>query len=181
MSRKEKPVRRILISGTPGTGKSTLCAALARHFEAAKVFSVSDAVKADRALQDSYDDKMEAFVMRESSVRRAVRAQLNATDQIVLVECHSPGIFRRRMFDMVVVLTADTAPLFDRLTERGYAAEKREENITAEIMQVCLEEAVDVFGHKRVLALPSNTAKDIQSAIDHVRRRVEPRSLEEGE
>lgn len=160
-----------------------LCAAFARHFEAVKVFNVSETVEADRALQHSYDDQMEAFVMRESSVRRVVRAQLDSTDQIVLVECHSPGIFRRNMFDMVVVLATDTAPLFDRLTERGYSAEKREENITAEIMQVCLEEAIDVFGHQRVLALPSNTVEDIHSAINHMRLRIEPRrsSLGEGE
>jgi len=45
-----------------------------------------------------------------------------------------------RWFDLVLVVRADNATLFDRLSARGYSTRKREENLECEIMQVGSEE-----------------------------------------
>jgi adenylate kinase len=65
----------------------------------------------------------------------------------------------------VLVLRAETSVLFDRLTSRGYSDEKRSENIECEIMQICLEEAMESYDTTIVNELPSNTLEDLENSI----------------
>jgi adenylate kinase len=166
--------RRILITGTPGTGKTRFCEAIKASLSNAVMLNVSELVKGDKSLQDSYDDILDAYVMRESRVRRAVRWWMEEhSEDVCVVECHAPGIFKKKMFHLVVVLTTDTAPHYDRLRERGYNDEKMDENITAEIMRVCWEEAVEVFGQDGVLTLSSNTEADVSVNVRVMLERVQ--------
>lgn len=172
--RSRQETKRILITGTPGTGKTSLCKALERSLPTVLTLNVSDIVKGDKSLQHSYDDVLGAYIMRESRVRRTVRSLMKESPEgVCLVECHAPSIFKGSMFDLVVVLTTETAPLYDRLTERNYDDRKREENITAEIMRVCWEEAMDVFGDDRVLVLPSNTDTDVTTNVQKILQRMQ--------
>lgn len=172
--RARQEIKRILITGTPGTGKTTLCQEIEKHFPKVFVLNVADLVKQDKSLQHSYDDVLKAYVMRESRVRRRVKSLTREHfEDVCLVECHAPGIFKRSMFDLAVVLTTDTAPLYDRLTKRGYNDEKMEENITAEIMNIGWEEAMDVFGHDSVIMLPNNTNEDVTINVQRVLQRIQ--------
>ena len=85
-----------------------------------------------------------------------------------VVEFHSSELFPERWFDLVLVLRTDNTVLFDRLQRRGYSDKKIEENVTAEIMQVCLEEATEAYPEATVVALPSNTAEDSASNVQRV-------------
>lgn len=85
-----------------------------------------------------------------------------------VVEFHSSDLFPERWFDLVLVLRTDNTVLFDRLTRRGYSDKKIEENVTAEIMQVCMEEAREAFPDAAVVALPSNTSADSDSNVQRV-------------
>ncbi|KAI9746851.1 MAG: factor activating pos9 [Lichina confinis] len=62
-----------------------------------------------------------------------------------IIDWHIPDIFPRSWIDLVVVLRADTAVLYDRLAARGYSESKLQENLDAEIMQVVLEDVKDAF------------------------------------
>lgn len=59
----------------------------------------------------------------------------------VVVDHHSSDFFPERFFDLVIVLQTDHTVLYDRLTKRGYAAKKIQENVQCEIMHVPIEEA----------------------------------------
>ena len=85
-----------------------------------------------------------------------------------VVEFHSIDLFPERWFDLVVVLTTDNTELFDRLTRRGYSDKKIEENVTAEIMQVCLDEARESFAREVVVPLSSNTTADCDSNVQRI-------------
>lgn len=65
----------------------------------------------------------------------------------------------------MLVLRAETSVLFDRLTERGYSDAKRSENIECEIMQICLEEAMEVFDKNIIHELSSNSLEDLDNNI----------------
>ena len=62
-----------------------------------------------------------------------------------IVDHHGCDLFPERWFDLVVVLRADNAVLYERLTARGYAGRKLDENMESEIMQVVLEEARESY------------------------------------
>jgi len=86
----------------------------------------------------------------------------------LIVDFHSCEFFPENWFDLVLVLRADTAVLFDRLTQRGYSENKRSENIECEIMQVALEEARESYEKEIIHEVPSNTLEDIESNVDRV-------------
>ena len=58
----------------------------------------------------------------------------------VVVDYHSCELFPERWFDLVIVLTAETNVLHERLTSRNYSAKKLAANMECEIFRVLLEE-----------------------------------------
>jgi adenylate kinase len=77
-------------------------------------------------------------------------------------------MFPERWFDLVLVLTAETHVLFDRLTQRGYSQRKIQENVECEIMRVIEESAVDNYDKNIVHVLPSNTVEELESNVDRI-------------
>ncbi len=61
---------------------------------------------------------------------------LDALALIPLPPFLPPSYPSLRWFDLVLVVRADNATLFDRLSARGYSTRKRNENLECEIMQV---------------------------------------------
>lgn len=171
--------RVILVTGTPGTGKSLLInrckEELGEH--GVESVNVSELVKAE-ALHDGYDAEFDTFVINDRKTRRRLRELLteNAATPL-LVECHSCGLFAHRklrpLVQDAVVLMAGTACLYDRLTERGYSSHKRAENVECEIMEVCAMEAEEVLGAARVRRLASCTAADMDAAVAYVKGLLE--------
>jgi adenylate kinase len=86
----------------------------------------------------------------------------------IVMDYHSCDFFPERWFDLVLVLQCDTAVLYDRLTARNYNDRKRSENVTAEIMQVVLEEARSAYDPGIVHPVPNNTLQDMDSNIQRV-------------
>lgn len=137
---KWKPSGRpnLLVTGTPGVGKSTLSAELAaelglRHIEVG-------AFARERDLVESYDDKLKCHVLQEDAVLDALEPIMETGG--VVIDHHSSDWFPRRWFQAVAVLRTDTAALYDRLEARGYEQLKLNHNVQAEIMQIVRDEAV---------------------------------------
>ena len=85
-----------------------------------------------------------------------------------VVEFHASELFPQRWFDLVVVLRSDNTVLYDRLKRRGYSDKKIEENVTAEILQVCEEEAREAYAAEVVVPLPSNTTEECDSNAQRI-------------
>uniref|UniRef100_A0A1J3JF73 Adenylate kinase isoenzyme 6 homolog n=1 Tax=Noccaea caerulescens TaxID=107243 RepID=A0A1J3JF73_NOCCA len=151
----------LLITGTPGTGKSTTAAALAEATNFRHI-CVGDLVK-EKNLHDGWDDKLESYIINEDLVCDELEDVMVAGGNIV--DYHGCDFFPERWFDRVVVLQTENTALYDRLTKRGYSGTKLSNNIECEIFQVMLEEAQDSYKEEIVSALQSNTLEDISSNV----------------
>ena len=159
---RKKP--NILITGTPGTGKTTLIKAL----EASETFKmnqinsliISEFVKQNQLYQE-FDPEYDTHVLDEEALIHRLRPLVKGSGGFIL-DYHSGDLFPQSWFDAVFVLRADNTVLYDRLDGRGYSGKKMEDNITCEIMQTILDEAVDHFGEERVTQLQSDSKEDLK-------------------
>eukprot|EP00442_Polarella_glacialis_P050727 CAMPEP_0115072210 /NCGR_PEP_ID=MMETSP0227-20121206/14100_1 /TAXON_ID=89957 /ORGANISM="Polarella glacialis, Strain CCMP 1383" /LENGTH=165 /DNA_ID=CAMNT_0002458925 /DNA_START=86 /DNA_END=584 /DNA_ORIENTATION=- len=150
----------LLITGTPGVGKTTFCEALAAttgfsHLEVSKVVK-------ERKLYKEWDDEMDCSIFDEEYPGAGG----------CLLDFHSSEFVEDHWFDLVVVLRADTSTLYSRLEKRHYSEAKVKQNVEAEIFQTCLEEAREVFEESNVgiLELPHDNQEQMEEALRRVQQ-----------
>ncbi|KAF3925743.1 hypothetical protein ABW20_dc0100229 [Dactylellina cionopaga] len=159
----------IIVTGTPGTGKSTHCELLAES-TGLKHLSVNQVAK-DNNCYDSFDEELKSWTVDEDKLLDAIEDDVKKGGYII--DWHVCDIFPKSWIDLVVVLRTDNTVLFDRLKARSYSDKKIEENIDAEIMQVILDEARDAYDEEIVIELSSNENDDIESNVERITMWVE--------
>mmetsp|Transcript_23651 Transcript_23651/g.55137 ORF Transcript_23651/g.55137 Transcript_23651/m.55137 type:complete len:175 (-) Transcript_23651:41-565(-) len=170
MSDRTQP--NILVTGTPGVGKTSFCEALVAtsrltHLEVAKLIK-------DEKLYKEWDDEMDCSIFEEEMVLDHLEPLLEQGGQ--LVDFHSAGFLPAELFDLVIVLRADTSTLFARLEKRRYPEEKIQENVQAEIFQTCLDEANEAFEDSSVKIVelqhdtPEQLEKGVETVMDFIRK-----------
>uniref|UniRef100_A0A803MZN1 Adenylate kinase isoenzyme 6 homolog n=1 Tax=Chenopodium quinoa TaxID=63459 RepID=A0A803MZN1_CHEQI len=148
----------ILITGTPGTGKTTMSSALAEATQLRHV-NIGDLVK-EKNLHDGWDEEFECHVINEDLVCDELEDMMEEGG--VIVDYHGCEFFPERWFDRVVVLQTENSILYDRLSKRGYTGSKLTNNIECEIFQTLLEEAKDSYRVDVVVAMKSDSIDDIE-------------------
>jgi adenylate kinase len=167
------PQRRkpnILVTGTPGCGKTSTASMLAERISFLKHLNTGELIK-EQKCYEGRDEELDTNVLDEDKLLDHMEGILDkAAEQNggVVVDFHMPLIFPERWFDLVLVLRTKTELLFDRLNTRGYNEKKRSENMEAEIMQVILEEAREGYSNEIVHEVSSNTVDDMEQNIQRM-------------
>ncbi|GBF95109.1 adenylate kinase isoenzyme [Raphidocelis subcapitata] len=167
----------ILITGTPGTGKTTTAEQVAAA-AGLKHINVGEWVKA-KELHCGWDEQHQAFILDEDKVVDALEDALSGGGCVV--EHHSCDFFPERWFDLVVVLQADNTVLWERLEKRGYPTAKVQENVQCEIMMVLLEEARDSYREEIVIPLQSDTVEQLEGNVARIARWAEDYRRQHGQ
>ncbi len=115
----------IIITGTPGTGKTTHCEALAARIAAGtdaalaelRHIAVNDVVR-ERGCHDGWDAEFQSWIVDEDRLLDELEPELTSARGGCIVDWHACDLFPESSVDLVVVLTADTESLYDRLVER---------------------------------------------------------------
>ncbi|KAI1331921.1 AAA domain-containing protein [Xylariaceae sp. FL0255] len=156
----------IVITGTPGVGKTTHCEMLAERMGLRHV-SVNQVVK-DKGCHEGWDDEYQSWIVDEDKLLDALEEDKVGEEGGCILDWHACDLFPERWIDLVVVLRVDTTVLYDRLKTRNYPEVKLQENLDSEIMQVLLQEARDSYDEQIVVELQSNTTDDMESNVDRV-------------
>ncbi|KAK4453614.1 AAA domain-containing protein [Podospora aff. communis PSN243] len=154
----------IIITGTPGVGKTSHAEQLAER-TGLKHISINTIVK-DRECHEGWDEEYQSWVVDEDKLLDAIEDEVKQGGCII--DWHACDLFPKSWIDLVVVLRVDTATLYDRLTERKYPEVKLQENIDSEIMQVLLDEARESYDEEIVVELQSATAEEMDSNLDRI-------------
>ena len=162
----------ILVTGVPGTGKSTLSSLLYAQLnesiniklgtagiEYYKYVHVGELIKANKLWKD-YDEARQCTILDVDMV-------VDYLEPIVprggcVVDFHSSDIFPERYFDMVILLRCDNTVLYKRLEARGYSQAKITENIDCEIHDVVKEEVYSSYRHDIILEANNEKESDMQ-------------------
>ena len=156
----------ILVTGTPGVGKSKLSSALALQL-GLKVVNVGEFAKENNCLGD-WDEEYQSHELEEETLLDLLEELVGKGDGGFVVEHHVPDLFPERWFDLVLVLRCNNTVLYDRLVERAYGGKKLEENVQAEIFQTVLDEAKESYREEIVIELLSEVEEHVNSNVSRV-------------
>jgi len=156
----------ILVTGTPGVGKTKLSSALQSRLGLA-VINVGQFAK-DNNLMGEWDEQYQSHELMEDPLLDMLEERLGKGEGGVVVEHHVPELFPERWFDLVLVLRCNNTLLYDRLSKRGYTGTKLEDNLSAEIFQTILDEAKEAYREEIVIELQSEEEEQAETNVTRV-------------
>lgn len=138
-------MKAIIVSGTPGTGKTTVAKKLAKKIKGQYV-DVNKVIKKYK-LAEGYDTKRKSRIVDVSKLKKVLIRMIMESKKTLVIDSHLSHYIQKEYANMCIICKCDIKELRKRLRRRGYGKKKIEENIEAEIMEVCLNEAKEE-GHK---------------------------------
>ncbi len=161
--------RVILLSGTPGVGKTTICKLL--RFKGYSVLNLNDFI-IQHGLYFGYDFSRDSVIIDEEILESKIRDELEQLDSLLIIEGHTSEIVPKEFVKIAFILRCKPNILRDRLTlSRDYSLDKITENVQAEIMDECLIAMQEKLSKSQIIEIdttdstPEKTVEDIISYI----------------
>lgn len=136
------------ISGTPGTGKSSVARELSLKLQI-PVIELSDYV-INNNLYIYYDALRNSYVIDEEKVRKNITKLYEEQGTLIIVG-HYIEVLGRDLFELIIVLRRNPLELINILKARGWPDHKVAENIEAELLSVCTFNAIEELGEDLVV------------------------------
>jgi adenylate kinase len=140
----------IVVTGTPGVGKSTVSKLLALRLGAVHIDLSELALREKLTL--GWDEERKTAIADIEQLKKLLEERFSSSSEHPLVvEGHyASDVVPPNEASFIFVLRKDPWKLKKGLESRGYSMEKVMENIEAEVLDVCLAEAVAAYGENRV-------------------------------
>ena len=135
----------IIISGTPGTGKTTLSKKLSKVMD----FYYLDVNKliSKHKLSEGYDRKRKTKVIDVNKLNKKLILEIknfkkqNKKYNGIIIDSHLSHYIPRKYVDFCIVTKCDIKELNKRLKNKKFHQSKIKENLEAEIFDICYNEA----------------------------------------
>jgi adenylate kinase len=165
--------RVILITGTPCVGKTTVSKVLAAKLSA-QYINLTDYAK-QHNLTLSEDTERCTLIVNEEAMQESLKETIETseTTTIVIDGHYAAAVIPEQHVAQVFVLRRNPVELKGFMEKRGYSGSKLWENLQAEIIDVCLGEAVQ-FHAGRVCELDA-TAKTAEQVVEEIVEVLEKR------
>jgi len=151
---------RVAITGTPGTGKSSVAEKVSKELKC-PLFPIEDLVE-NYELYESYDDNRNSYIVDTKKLNKKLKKELNKRKNFIL-EGHLAHYFKE--IDLLIILRANPTELKKRLESKGWISSKVVENVQAEILDVILQESVPI--HKNICEIETSK-RPISSVVQEI-------------
>jgi adenylate kinase len=158
--------RVILITGTPGVGKTAVSQFLASKLNATNI-DLTKLVKQEK-LASGVDKARKTLIVDMKKVSERVQSIIKSYDQDIIIDGHySMNVLPAKNVHLAFVLRRDPEELKKILEDRDFRNRKLWENLAAEILDVCLWDAVRVCGADKVCEI-NVTSKTIEEVAEEI-------------
>jgi adenylate kinase len=155
--------KTIIISGTPGSGKTTIAKLLAKKTKAKLIDINKFAI--NKKLIVGFDKKFKSKIIDIKKLSKYLQKEIRKIKQVIL-EGHL-GCELKLKADYVIILRLNPKKLFERLKKRNYSKLKIKENLMAEALDYCTILAQKNFKKSKIIEIDctNKNAKDISDLI----------------
>jgi adenylate kinase len=130
----------LLISGSPGTGKTSVSKEIAKKVNA-RIITLNLLAQLE-GLVSRYDEKRETWVINEEKLKKKTLGLIETAKteniEVLIIEGHFVDIIPEKYADLIIILRCEPSILSQRLRKRGYKEQKVKENIQSEILGNCV-------------------------------------------
>lgn len=159
---KSKLKRIFVVTGTPGVGKTDISERLGEKLHALHI-DLGELVKKEK-ITDGYDEDRQTLIADTTKLARRVEHIIAGTLKTVIIDGHyGTDVTPRDQLTKVFVLRCHPRQLRQRMEEKGFSNAKVKENLAAEILDVCLYEAIENAGAEKVCEL--DTTDKVPDAV----------------
>ena len=155
----------IILTGTPGTGKTKIAKVLAKKLKY-KYLDVNQLIKINK-LREEYDKKRKTYEIDIKKLNKVLINEIKENENLV-IDSHLSHYLLNNYVDLCVVASCDLKTLGGRLKRRKYPKLKIDENMDAEIFEVCYTEALE--NRHKVIVI--NTNLKLKENIDKIIKMV---------
>jgi len=153
----------IVLTGVPGVGKTTVSERLVDMIGGLHIDL--SAFAEGEGLVVGWDERRGTAVVDLNAVRERLDGVLNSTSGPLVIEGHfAADIVPSGIASFIFVLRRAPWVLRDELEARGYGREKVWENVEAELLGVCLVEAMEAYGPERVCEVDTTELTETEAA-----------------
>ena len=156
----------ILITGTPCVGKTSVSRRLAAKLGALYI-DLAELVEKEK-LYSEIDTERDSIIADLDKVSQRIKEIIQEAKNDVIIDGHyAVYVVASEAVNFVFVLRKDPRRLKVLMEERGYSSKKLWENLEAEILDVCLAEAVEICGRSKVCEVDA-TDKSVDEVVDEI-------------
>ncbi|MEK6951997.1 MAG: adenylate kinase family protein [Nanoarchaeota archaeon] len=130
----------IIVTGSVGTGKTKIARAIARKYNL-KYLDLNGLIVKNK-LYENYDKKFKTHIVDIKKLNKFL-IKLIKKEKDLVIDSHLSHYLNKKYVDLCIVTKCDIKVLKKRLEKRKYSKDKIRENLDAEILDVCLIEALD--------------------------------------
>src|SRR3989338_5751172 len=137
--KKTKKTTISIVTGTPGTWKTTVAMAVAMRTNAVYI-DVNSVIKTNK-LREGYDKKRRAAIIDTEKLNKILIKIIEEAKKkkvSLVIDSHLSHYLPKKWVDVCIVTKTSLKKLKQRLKKRGYHKAKIKENLECEIFDVCL-------------------------------------------
>ena len=156
----------IVITGTPGTGKTTVAKLLAKHMNSTYL-SLNEIARKYNCLT-SFDAERKSWVIDEKKLSKHIVRIINEKKyNNLIIDTHFGEIIPDEYVSFVFILRTHPEELEKRLKNRNWPKNKIKENVQAEILGVCIFDALNFYGKEKVFEIDTSNT-DPQEVVETI-------------
>jgi adenylate kinase len=147
--------KAIIVTGTPGVGKTTFSRKLAMEL-GAHYLSFNEFVS-EKHLYSRFDRERGSKIVDAKRARHSLTNYLEKTRGLVVIDTNIPDVVGvKRMVTRVFVLRCHPRVLEKRLLRKGWHRTKVQENVLAELLDSSATDSLEYYGRPKVVQIDTS-------------------------
>lgn len=175
MDSRNRELPNILITGTPGVGKTSFTILLVDKLNEInkewnfKNINIGKLIN-EKKLYKKWNNEFDVPEFDDELVIDELEPIIENGG--IVLDFHSSAFIPEDWIDLVILLRCNNTLLYDRLKERGYSDKKISENVECEIMEVTSEEVRNSYNEEIIIELKSEIIEDMENNINTVINKI---------